>query len=364
MRFIAAIFVVAGHCQAVLYNHEKISPYSPYFNKLASFGVDFFFVLSGFLISYLLLMELRFTGKINIKNFLVRRALRLWPLYFVVGIILLSIAPYYLSFFELDHTRPPTNGIINNFLYLICFGINVQIMIGDMNTFSTHTVAHFWSLSIEEQFYLLWAPLLFLCRKYTLYLITIFIFIGIFVSYYPPSFYYSWFDTNTYAAPYYFTFNRYFHFATGALLAWLFINAPYLFDLQRFTIVVKILFILTIALIFRYLFGAYYYDLDERFINGFVSFLIIAIAIDKNCFFNLEYKWLKYFGKISFGIYVYHIVGVYLSLKCLNLLGLSHHSILFWISFPLLASFFATGIAIISYEYFEKYFLNLKNTFK
>ena len=51
LRLIAAVFVIVGHCQSILFEAKKISPYVPYFNKLASFGVDFFFVLSGFLIS-------------------------------------------------------------------------------------------------------------------------------------------------------------------------------------------------------------------------------------------------------------------------------------------------------------------------
>lgn len=356
--------MVAGHCQAVLFDQEKISPYSPFFNKLASFGVDFFFVLSGFLISYMLLIEIKNTGKINIKNFLIRRSLRLWPLYFTVGIILLAIAPYYLEFFGLDATAPTNNGIIGNFLYLLGFGINLQIMIGHMNAYSTHTVAHFWSLSIEEQFYLLWAPLLFLFRKRTLILILLFIFIGIFVTYFPPTFYQDWFQTNAYAAPYYFTFNRYFHFATGALLAWLVINFPKLFNNEKSPILLKFIFSVALVLIIRYLFGPFYYDADERYINGGVSFLLLVIAIDSNSIFNLEYKWLKYLGKISFGIYIFHIIGVYLSLKTLNLMGLAHQSITFWVCFPLFASVYATSIAILSFEYFEKYFLNLKNKFK
>ena len=133
---------------------------------------------------------------------------------------------------------------------------------------------------------------------------------------------------------------------------------------RRKSILLKFIFSVALVLIIRYLFGPFYYDADERYINGGVSFLLLVIAIDSNSIFNLEYKWLKYLGKISFGIYIFHIIGVYLSLKTLNLMGLAHQSITFWVCFPLFASVYATSIAILSYEYFEKYFLNLKNKFK
>jgi len=363
LRLIAAVFVIVGHSQSILFEAKKISPYAPYFNKLASFGVDFFFVLSGFLISYMLFVEIENTGKINIKNFLIRRSLRLWPLYFTVGILSLATAPLFVKFFDLPYTPPTTDGIIGNFLYLLGFSINHQIMIGHMNSYSSYTIAHFWSLSIEEQFYLLWAPVLYIGRKNTLVVILLFILIGWATTYYPPAIFDQWFGQNAYAAPYYFTVNRYFHFATGALMAWLVVHHPILFDSKKYAILIKFVFIIVLASICIFLFGAYYWGDDERYVNGCISFVLLIMAIDTNSIFNLEYKWLKYLGKISFGIYIYHILGVRTSWKLLNLVGIAAESQLFWILFPLLAIALSVGMAILSFEYFEQYFLRLKKKF-
>ena len=80
LRFFAAFAVIIGHCQSFLYVEKNgIDPYSPYASKLANFGVDFFFVLSGFLITYLTLVEIDKTGKIDIKKFYLRRILRNFP---------------------------------------------------------------------------------------------------------------------------------------------------------------------------------------------------------------------------------------------------------------------------------------------
>ena len=72
-------------------------------------GVDFFFVLSGFLITYLILKEKEQTGKINVKDFYIRRFLRIWPLYFAVIVFSLIIIPLiqkYLNITNILDIRP------------------------------------------------------------------------------------------------------------------------------------------------------------------------------------------------------------------------------------------------------------------
>lgn len=100
-------------------------------------GVRFFFVISGFLITYLLIQEHERTGKVSLRNFYIRRALRILPVYFAY---LATVAV--LQFFTALHQSPIT-------------------WIGDL-TFTTNFLprgiisGHLWSLSVEEQFYLLW----------------------------------------------------------------------------------------------------------------------------------------------------------------------------------------------------------------
>ncbi|MEO6189108.1 MAG: acyltransferase, partial [Saprospiraceae bacterium] len=100
LRFWAAFAVIIGHCQQTVFDYEGYRPYEPYANKLATFGVDFFFVLSGFLISNLLITEIEKTGSINIRNFYYRRMLRIFPLYFLIGLIGIFTGQYWLKWFD------------------------------------------------------------------------------------------------------------------------------------------------------------------------------------------------------------------------------------------------------------------------
>ena len=116
---------------------------------LGSLPVTFFFVLSGFLITSLLLVEKAETGTIRIKRFLTKRARRIWPLYYLV-----LAAGYGISIFVLGDTSANVlaNGLIVNALLLpnvaFAFGLIPDMLI------------QIWSIGTEEQFYLVWPFLL------------------------------------------------------------------------------------------------------------------------------------------------------------------------------------------------------------
>lgn len=363
LRFIAAFFVIIGHCQHILYDlPSKPRVYSPWAEKLAGFGVDFFFVLSGFLISFLLIKELSETQKINIKNFYIRRALRLWPLYFIVGIIGLLTAQPILQWMDLVQTPSSLKDYLINFFFLFTFSINFQTLLGQMNEYSSFILGHFWSLAVEEQFYLIWAPLLFLFRKNVFVFISIMIAIGIATTLFQPAIFDVWFNDNAWASPIFFPTNRFFHFGLGALLAWLVYHKK-LIELPSFVSwVAQIAFILPV---FSYLFGWQFKSLDiERIIHGLISFGIILMAITPNSLFFFEYKWMKYFGKVSFGIYIFHLFAIRFSFKLLTGFGLNPLNLNFQIIFPILSAIFAIGLAAFSYEKLEKPILKLKDKFK
>src|SRR5258706_5943974 len=110
-------------------------------------GVTAFFVLSGFLITWLLDAEYARTGSVSLREFYIRRTLRIFPAYYVF--VILSL----VADFALGH--PWSKGLIASaFTYTVNY----------YNAFQGHpstTVAHAWSLGVEEQFYLLW-PVAFL----------------------------------------------------------------------------------------------------------------------------------------------------------------------------------------------------------
>ncbi len=107
------------------------------------FGVKVFFVISGFLITTLLLNEEQKNGRISIKMFYVRRAFRIWPVAYAYILVVGLLA------WRNWITIPP-----HNLLYAGTFTMN-HVQEGSWFT------GHFWSLAIEEQFYLVW-PLVFL----------------------------------------------------------------------------------------------------------------------------------------------------------------------------------------------------------
>ena len=149
IRAIAALAVVVSHITLSLdkigLNPNIFGTFpdgSPRGLDLAGFGVSMFFTLSGFLITYLLHTEKKKTNNISIKKFYWRRLLRIWPLYYMYIIICIAV----LSF----------NGqstFIGSLYYYIFQMANVPFILG---TGGVGLLIHYWSLGVEEQFYIFW----------------------------------------------------------------------------------------------------------------------------------------------------------------------------------------------------------------
>jgi len=138
LRAFSILLVCIGHVAGTVDSPEFLLP----LHNLGNFGVKIFFVISGFLITYLLLIERKKTGSINLKQFYIRRTIRLFPAFYFF-VICIAIANY----FQL-----------------------IELRSGDLFHASTYTMNfhhdrawwlnHTWSLAVEEQFYLLWPLLL------------------------------------------------------------------------------------------------------------------------------------------------------------------------------------------------------------
>ena len=126
--------VLCGHSQFVNYYSPK---WNPVLYWLDGPGVLCFFVISGFLITWLLLVENDHRGRISLKHFYIRRALRILPVYYTFLLtvaVLQYFTPYSQNYMEWIGNLTFTQNFIE----------------------SPHTTGHLWSLSVEEQFYLLW----------------------------------------------------------------------------------------------------------------------------------------------------------------------------------------------------------------
>ncbi|MFW5768071.1 MAG: acyltransferase family protein, partial [Bacteroidota bacterium] len=177
-------------------------------------GVDIFFLLSGFLITYILLKEKEKHGKINIKNFIIRRTLRIWPLYF----LLIAIAPFLVSWLNVAEPNYLANALfVNNFH---------AIQTGKW----TYPFAHFWSICIEEHFYLVWPFIIaFVPRRYLLKLFVSLILVSIaFRMYASINMEYPWF------AIYLHTLSRMDVLIIGSAGALFYARRPFTINLSRF----------------------------------------------------------------------------------------------------------------------------------
>jgi peptidoglycan/LPS O-acetylase OafA/YrhL len=126
--------------------HHGIYTVFPVLSICGEFGLCLFFFLSAFLITELFTRERRLTGTVDIRAFYVRRVLRIWPLY-LAAIVATALAGIFLP----AHRAPPlfllSYVLMLGNVYISCYG------------FTTTFINFLWSISIEEQFYLVW-PLL------------------------------------------------------------------------------------------------------------------------------------------------------------------------------------------------------------
>lgn len=142
-RALSIALVIGSHVQ--LMSAFSGSPDATIFS-FGEYGVDVFFVLSGFLITYLLLIEKQKVGTISIKDFYIRRAYRILPIYFAfMGTVFVITL---ITAFKISG---------QHWAQLLTFTANYKI-----EEAVPGPVAHIWSLSVEEQFYLAWPSLLLL----------------------------------------------------------------------------------------------------------------------------------------------------------------------------------------------------------
>ena len=142
----------------VILDHAKIGPFHGGF-----IGVDVFFVISGFLITGLLVSEAERNGRVSLIGFYARRARRILPAATLVIVVTVGVALYFLSAVEAD-------GAIKDALWATFFAANFKLARDGTDYFQNDTppspLQHYWSLAVEEQFYVVWPLLVLLLCLY------------------------------------------------------------------------------------------------------------------------------------------------------------------------------------------------------
>ncbi len=317
-------------------------------------GVNLFFVLSGFLISFLLMMEKEKQGRIQIVHFYFRRLLRIWPLYFVIAGLGLFCIPMLLHQFNPMQIRE--HGL--SFLF---FTNNFNRIHTGFVGIGNDSLGVLWSIAVEEQFYFFLPLLLALFnRKWFpwLFLFTILV-----------SLIFRWANISDENVIYLHTLSVMSDLAIGAILAYLVCFKPgfvhYLKKLPQFAIISVYLLSLIFIFFFSYRINLPVYRLFERLVfSFFFAFIIAEQCYSDNSFFKFKNsKILCKMGLITYGLYCLHLYSIMIVQKINSHFGVVHISTLLFYCELITCLIISILLAKLSYTYFESYFLALKKRF-
>jgi peptidoglycan/LPS O-acetylase OafA/YrhL len=316
--------------------HHFILNYNPYFQSLVfigPLGVDVFFVISGFLITTLCIKEKITTGDLSLKNFYIRRALRILPVAYLY-IVVIAILNY---FFKLQ-------------VGALSF-ISSALFIANLSYFRRlqfdWSLAHYWSLSVEEQFYLLFP--VFIKKRFQLYviillaiilLVPVLVYLQTIIAFLNKG-------VLSAALRYLVKFQG---IAIGCLFSVLLFKG-YL-NFGRFGLVATLI---SIFMIFYLKFDPFF-TLQSCFINLFISIFVGVIIVNNispktNFVFKfLNLKALSFIGVLSYSIYIW------------QQLFLSNDTRFPLTKYPINLLLLAL-VPVLSYFYYEKFFLKFKKRF-
>ncbi len=333
-----------------------------FFTNSAQIAVTFFFVLSGFLITYLLLGEKKKNeeDRIHLWRFYKKRILRIWPLYYLL-VLLIFLGLRTVGFF---HDLPGLSAGTGNGLY-------EKRLMGYVLFLPNYTEYRFgtepylgqtWSLGVEEFFYLFFPLGLYFIRwknvrKFLLILLALFFIlsIGIFVikNNSGPS------SRLLGLLAIYFDKYRIYSFALGGLAAWFLIrentNDPkWVIGLQK-KITTKWLMLALLLLVGG---GVTFSIATQQIYSVFFAILLYSLSYSQIRFYFLNHPIIVYLGKISYGIYMLHPLAAVILVKLVR--PVSGTNIGATLLLAIGATVITIALAVLSYELYEKFFLRLK----
>jgi peptidoglycan/LPS O-acetylase OafA/YrhL len=358
LRLFAFLFVFFVHRLdlAPIDSHEYYWAF--HLSLLGNYGVPLFFFLSAFLITELLIREQDIFGQINIKSFYLRRILRIWPLYFTFFYIIVFLTSTTTVF---GSPIPTETQIAFTF-----FSGNWNIT---FNQWQSYCINPLWSVSVEEQLYIILPLIVYYSGKRGL---KIFSYLVLVVSYLT-IIYYASNPTKGFSGQWTNSFVQFQFFAAGILCS-VYLNGKQP-QLNIFTRL--LMFILGVgcwmiaSIVCEINADAPHLATMVQSVSGWILILIGVMLM----FFSLlgiSSKYLPnpliYLGRISFGMYIVHITIYWIIYRIFkdelvlvsDKMGLANwkNELGFVLAFMITVSF-----ATLSYHFFEKPFLKLKNRF-
>lgn len=363
IRIISCYIVVVFHVNQLksVFGYEKLdlSAIGP-----GNIHLTMFFVMSGFLITYLLIAEKRLKNTINLSKFYVRRILRIWPLYFVMLILGFFILPQFEIFQFPDNNINEYANFWQMFAAFFLFFPHLHGITFDVNI----TLSPLWSIGVEEQFYLVW-PFIVGYVKRPMRVLLIIIPLFFFLRFIDHIVLFTGIEVNELAMNYLEWLSAYFYkfrlgsMAIGGILAALYANQN--------TRILNVLYhpaaqiSAWILLFCLQAFPSIRPDIfDHEVYSSLFAVIMINLATNPKTLLSFDKAWLRNFGELAYSSYVFHIPVI---MVCIHFYGNVLHTDLNTTSGNLLlfsSSMLATYcLSYVSYHYFESWFLKLKSKY-
>ncbi|HVX28306.1 MAG TPA: acyltransferase [Parafilimonas sp.] len=328
----------------------------------AWFSMDLFFVLSGFLITGILLDSK--TDKHYYKNFIVRRGLRILPLYYGVLIIFFIVVPLIVN----KSGLAPFSVYYDNQFYFWVYLQNWILLLKEPELIGKGRIfLHLWSLAIEEQFYIVWpiVILLFNIKNLVKIIVALILLSAALNCYY-------FFSNHSWQYTYFSTLCRLDSLCIGALIAVAVRNSSFISKLEKITpYIFKILFAVLLTAIFV---GRPKAPADQflepvstlLFSIFFASMILYGFSNHKNNFVKriLELKALRFFGKYSYSMYIFHVpILILLRPALFKYLQKNIPHTIAYITDNLICLLLVIAVSQLTWYLIEKPFLKLKRFF-
>lgn len=358
LRFLAAFLVVMHHSETIKSKHGIVN--FDWFGLFKNGGnaVTFFFVLSGFLITYLLLKEHRKTATVSIKNFYLKRMLKIWPLYFLLVFIGTVALPVAFGFVHVDYEMPYT---LEQTWYWFVFFLPGMVTF----LYGSHFLEPLWSIGVEEVFYLLWAPLFKISKHHILVLLVSVIVVKMILN----------------IVAHFYISNELFHYLLSIFkfdaMAMGGLGAYFVFSKGN-TFVKSVVFKIPVQLfVFGLLitFLTFHINIQNKvwhtvfstpvlsslLIDVLFLYLILCVSVIDHSIIKLRNKALSFLGEISYGIYMYHLLAIFITIHFLKPFLQQTNALTAHLVFYAMVTALTFIIASLSKYLFEDYFLRLKS---
>ena len=339
LRFLSFLLVFLHHSPVP---EENILHY---FSRAGGIGVSFFFVLSGFLITYILILEkLNNNNRIPLKKFFRRRILRIWPLYYAM-VLFAFCTPFIIKFLHLPSSN---EGYEPNWFFTITFLEN-YVMMYKNNFPNVSPLRVMWSLCIEEHFYIVWGLVFYFIslknipKLIIISIATSFVFKII----------YSINDISTLDI-----LTNIDMFAFGAIPAYLFVfHKEFILKIEQIPAIYKYWFAMFVLLIIVLL-SNHLMSLEAKLSSAIFGILFSVLILftlgEKNAFKISDQSILAWLGKYTYGLYLIHTICI----NFFNKIGSRYD--LNWYTIVLMSFGTTVFLSFLSYHLFEKQFLKLK----